>query len=138
MSSSADFFENYRKISKLSTCTITAFVLSASFRSAAFAYLASISNNHIYKRLKKINRFAAALTASNLAVRIRGIRPIRKHPRPPPSFGFSSFFRLASGSSPSGLIQQPLLRRQYRDLAQHFSDLPQRPLDIKGVFDVLA
>jgi hypothetical protein len=37
MVSSADFFENYWKVSRLSTCIIKAFVLSASFRSAAFS-----------------------------------------------------------------------------------------------------
>jgi hypothetical protein len=34
MASSADCFENWRNVSRSSTCTITAFVLSASFRSA--------------------------------------------------------------------------------------------------------
>jgi hypothetical protein len=40
--------------------------------------------------------------------------------------------------APISLIQQRLLRRQYRDLAQHFSDLLQRAPEIRDGFDVLA
>jgi len=69
MASSADFFENCRKVSRSSTCTITAFALSASFRSAAFAYLESINNDHSYKRLKKSD----LLSTKHLGVRSLGV-----------------------------------------------------------------
>jgi hypothetical protein len=36
------------------------------------------------------------------------------------------------------IIQQPLLRRQYRDLTQYFPDLLQRALYVRKAFDVLA